>query len=189
MLHFFAIMKVNPPSCRFEITCVIPILLARFAGITGALDRRRSLAREMRGYSRFHLGIGRPSTVNHNFARKDKRKWPRLKLAIPVFVRSRDGDGRDSLEFATAINISPGGALVVARRSVNKSAWISLEIPSAPISSIPGLPRSSRTMRAKAVWINRLDDYHLLGLKFARPLGTDAAAAPRMRLRKAPSTV
>jgi hypothetical protein len=44
-------------------------------------------------------------------------------------------------------------------------------------------------MRAKAVWISHLDDYHLLGLKFARPLGTDAIAAPRVRLRKARSTV
>jgi len=112
-----------------------------------------------------------------------------LKLAIPVFVRTSGGDGKDSLEFATAINISPGGALIVARRSVTKSAWISLEIPSAPITSIPGLPRSSRTMRAKAIWINHLDDYHLLGLKFTRPLATDAIAAPRLRLRKAPSTV
>jgi len=127
--------------------------------------------------------------VNHSFSRKDQRKWPRLKLAIPVFVRARGGDGKDSLEFATAINISPGGALVVSRRSVTKSAWISLEIPSAPIAAVPGMPRSSRAMRAKAVWINHLDDYHLLGLKFARPLGTDAIAVPRLRLRKARSAM
>lgn len=149
----------------------------------------RSLAREMRGYDRFHPVFWTASTVNLGFSRKDKRKWPRLRLAIPVFVRTRDGDGKDSLEFATAINISPGGALVVARRSVTKSAWISLEIPSAPITPVPGLPRSARTMRAKAVWVNHLDDYHLLGLKFARPLGTDAIAVPRMRLRKARSAV
>jgi len=127
--------------------------------------------------------------VNHSFSRKDQRKGPRLKLAIPVFVRARGGDGKDSLEFATAINISPGGALVVSRRSVTKSAWISLEIPSAPIAAVPGMPRSSRAMRAKAVWINHLDDYHLLGLKFARPLGTDAIAVPRLRLRKARSAM
>jgi hypothetical protein len=112
-----------------------------------------------------------------------------LKLAIPVFVRTRGEDGKDSLEFATAINISPGGALVVARRSLAKSAWVSLEIPSAPIAPVDGMPRSSRTIRAKAVWVNHLDDYHLLGLKFARPLGTDAIGVPRMRLRKARSAM
>ncbi|MBZ5658369.1 MAG: PilZ domain-containing protein [Acidobacteriia bacterium] len=112
-----------------------------------------------------------------------------MNLAIPVFVRTRGGDGKDSLEFATAINISPGGALVVARRSLAKSASLSLEIPSAPIAAVRGMPRSARAIRAKAVWVNHLEDYHLLGLKFARPLGTDAVATPRMRLRKASSAV
>ncbi|MBZ5548257.1 MAG: hypothetical protein LAO22_09965 [Acidobacteriia bacterium] len=112
-----------------------------------------------------------------------------MKLAIPVFVRTRGADGKDSLEFATAINVSPGGALVVARRSLTKSAWVSLEIPSAPIAPVHGMPRSARTIRAKAMWISHLDDYHLLGLKFARPLGTDGIRAPRVRLRKARSAV
>ena len=127
--------------------------------------------------------------MNHSFSRKDQRKWPRLKLAIPVFVRTPGEDGKDSLEFATAINISPGGALVVVRRSLTKAAWVSLEIPSAPIAPVPGMPRSSRAIRAKAVWIKHLADYRLLGLKFARPLSSDTAGAPRLRLRKAPSEV
>ena len=103
---------------------------------------------------------------------KDARKSVRLQLAIPVFVRSRDASGNDSLEFATALNISAGGALVVVRRSLPKSAVISLEIPSVPIGPASGLPNSSRVLQAKAVWVAHLDDYHLLGLKFARPLST-----------------
>ena len=39
-------------------------------------------------------------------------------------------------------------------------------------------------MQAKAVWVDHLDDYHLLGLKFARPLHTDAAAVSGQHLRK-----
>jgi len=42
---------------------------------------------------------------------KERRKWPRLSLAIPVFVRSRDERGKDLLEFATALNVSAGGFL------------------------------------------------------------------------------
>ena len=122
-------------------------------------------------------------------SKKEERKWARLHLAIPVFVRARDGNGKDCLEFATAINISPGGALVVVRRSLPKSALISLEIPSAPIGPAKGLKTSSRVMQAKAVWVRHLDDYHLLGLKFARPLSTDAAAISGRRLRKASSAV
>jgi hypothetical protein len=112
-----------------------------------------------------------------------------LRLAIPVFVRARDGSGKDSLEFATAINISAGGALVVVRRSLPKSALVSVEIPSAPIGPTNGLKTSSRIMQAKAVWVGHLDDYHLLGLKFTRPLNTDAVAVPGRHLRKVRTAV
>jgi len=127
--------------------------------------------------------------VSNSLLKKKERKWPRLQLAIPVFVRTCDGSGKDSLEFATALNISPGGALVVVRRSLPKSAPVSLEIPSAPIGPVKGLKASLRIMQAKAVWIAHLDDYHLLGLKFARHLNTDAAAVSGKHLRKAGSAV
>jgi len=127
--------------------------------------------------------------VPHCLSKKEERKWARLQLAIPVFIRTHDGNGKDSLEFATAIDISPGGALVVVRRSLPKSALVSLEIPSAPIGPANGLKTPSRIMQAKTVWVAHLDDYHLLGLKFARPLSTDAAAVSGKHLRKARSAV
>ena len=120
--------------------------------------------------------------------KKEQRKWARLDLAIPVFIRTRDGNGRDSLEFATAINISPGGALVVARRSVAKMALVSLEIPSAPIGPA-AVKNSSRILHAKAVWVTHLDNHHLVGLKFSRALSTNTATVPRKHLRKASSAV
>lgn len=120
---------------------------------------------------------------------RERRKWARLQIAIPVFVRSKDENGKDSLEFATAVNIGAGGALVVVRRSLTKSAAVSLEIPSAPLGPAGGLPRSSRSMRAKTVWISHLDGYHLLGLKFTRPLVTEAHTVPRSLRRKAASVL
>lgn len=127
--------------------------------------------------------------VSRNSPSKERRKWARLQLAIPVFVRSRDESGKDTLEFATAVNICAGGALVVVRRSVPAAALVSLEIPSAPLGPAGSLPRSSRAMRAKTVWISHLNGCHLLGLKFARPLGTDGTGVPRTLRRKAASAV
>ena len=127
--------------------------------------------------------------MRRSLLKKEERKWPRLQLAIPVFIRTRDRNDKDSLEFATAVNISPGGALVVVRRSLPKSALVSLEIPSAPIGPANSLRTSSRIMQAKAVWVAHLDDYHLLGLKFARPLNTDAAAVSGKHLRRTGSAV
>jgi hypothetical protein len=127
--------------------------------------------------------------LSTNSPRKEQRKWSRLHLAIPVFVRSRDENNRESLEFATAVNISAGGALVVVRRSLAKSSPVSLEIPSAPIGSAQGTRRSSRAIRARTVWVAHLNDYHLLGLKFIRPLTTDTPLAASPRLRKARTVV
>ena len=64
--------------------------------------------------------------------------------------------------------------MVVVRRSWPKSTPISLEIPSAPLGPADGLPSFARVIRAKTVWVNHLDDYHLMGLKFTRPLNTDS---------------
>jgi len=122
--------------------------------------------------------------VSSSASKKEERKWGRLQLAIPVFIRTHDASGKDCLEFATAINISAGGALVVVRRSLPKLTPVSVEIPSAPMGPTDGLKTSSRIMQAKAVWVGHLDDYHLLGLKFARPLNTDAAAVSGRHLRK-----
>ncbi len=125
--------------------------------------------------------------MTRNSPNRERRKWTRLHLAIPVFVRSRDENGKDFLEFATAVNIGAGGALVVVRRSLPKSAVISLEIPSAPLGPANGLPLSSKAMRAKAVWVTHLNGYHLMGVKFGRPLNTEKTPIPRTPRRKAAS--
>jgi hypothetical protein len=111
----------------------------------------------------------------------ERRKWPRLPLAIPVFVRSRDDKGREFLEFATALNVSAGGMLVATRRVIPDVAQIRLEIPSAPVAALAQSPRSSRTLRAKTLRTTPAEGYYLLGLKFSRPLQEDATNGTRKR--------
>lgn len=101
---------------------------------------------------------------------QERRQWPRLPLAIPVFVRSRDDTGKEFLEFATALNVSAGGALVAVRRSLPASAQVILEIPSAPLAATTSLPKASRTLRARTVRVIHAEGYHLVGMKFSRPL-------------------
>jgi len=100
----------------------------------------------------------------------ESRKWSRLPLAIPVFVRSKEPGGRESLEFATALNVSAGGALLAVRRSLPLSAQVLLEIPSAPL--VPGatLPKASHILPARTLRITHADSYHLVAMKFARSL-------------------
>src|ERR1700752_3558365 len=117
----------------------------------------------------------------------DRREWPRLPLAIPVFVRGRDDKGKEFLEFATSLNVSAGEMLVAIRRVLPAIAQIRLEIPSAPVAAMAPLPRAARTLNAKTLRTTPAEGYSLLGLKFSRPLAL--APTPTTRRRKLTSTV
>jgi hypothetical protein len=112
----------------------------------------------------------------------ERRKWTRLPLAIPVFVRSRDDKGKELLEFATALNVSAGGMLVAVRRVLTSSAQILLEIPSAPLAALAALPTASRNLRARALRTTHAEGYHLLGLKFSKPLLASVNGARQRKL-------
>jgi PilZ domain len=118
----------------------------------------------------------------------ERRKWPRLPIAIPVFVRSRDEKGKEILEFATALNVSAGGALVAVRRSLPLSTQVLLEIPSAPLAVANSLPKAARNLRARTMRVTHADGYHLVGLKFSRPL-VEPPASRTSRPRKATSAL
>jgi len=110
------------------------------------------------------------SATNGGRSASERRKWARLPLAIPVFVRSRDEKGKEFLEFATSLNVSAGGMLVAIRRVLPAIAQIRLEIPSAPVAALALLPRASRTLSARTLRTTPAEGYYLLGLKFSRPL-------------------
>ena len=119
--------------------------------------------------------------------RSERRKWSRLPLAIPVFVRSRDEKGNEFLEFATALNVSAGGMLIALRRILPFRRPIQLEIPSSPVA-LSMMPRVSRSLRARALRHTPAEGFYLLGLKFSRPL-VGAPSANGSRRRKLASAV
>jgi len=118
----------------------------------------------------------------------ERRKWARLPLAIPVFVRSRDEKGMEFLEFATALNVSAGGMLIAVRRILPTSAHLELEIPSAPVAAMTFLPKASRHLRARTLRTTPVQGYCLLGLKFSRPLLYESSSH-KTRQRKLVSAV
>jgi len=100
----------------------------------------------------------------------ERRKFQRLPLSIPVFVRGVDDSGKEFLEFATALNISAGGILLATRRSIPKSANLALEIPVAPLPTDTVSSQSIRSLKAKLVRVTHGERSHLLGLKFTRAI-------------------
>lgn len=100
----------------------------------------------------------------------ERRKHQRLPLSIPVFVRGVDDEGKEFLEFATALNISAGGILLATRRSLPKSGSLSLEIPVAPLPPTAVSSQSVRSLKARLVRVTHGDRCHLLGLRFTKAL-------------------
>ena len=87
-----------------------------------------------------------------------------------MLLRGRDSEGKEFLEFATALNVSAGGALLATRRFLPPFSAIGLEVPSAPLPRTRALPRAVRRLRARLLRVTVVDGYQLWGLKFSSPL-------------------
>ncbi len=119
----------------------------------------------------------------------ERRKWHRLPLALPVFLRSVDGAGKESLEFATGLNVSAGGMLVASRRALPLTGQALLEIPVAPFALPSSASKVSRKLQARIVRVVHGQDFHLIGMRFQRPLADGSMARPpakRKPLAKTP---
>ncbi|HKW19431.1 MAG TPA: PilZ domain-containing protein [Terriglobales bacterium] len=118
----------------------------------------------------------------------ERRIWARLPLHVPLFVRTRNRDGKDFLEFATALNISAGGALVALHASVRPRAQVLVEIPMAPLPRAIPVRKSSRHLRARIARVIHADGYNLVALRFLQPLQS-SEKHPKARRRKPASAM
>jgi len=111
-------------------------------------------------------------------------------LALPVFLRSVGSDGKESLEFATGLNVSAGGILVATRRALPLGTHTLLEIPVAPFTLPAKAPKTTRKLQAKIVRIVHGDDFHLVGMRFQRPLtaSTTLQRSPKKAMARKRST-
>ncbi len=98
------------------------------------------------------------------------RRFERIPLAIPVFVRGRDRQGKEFLEFTTALNVSSGGVLLATRQDMPRSSRVVLEVPAAPVPASARTPKFVRSAEARLVRLAHSNGCHLWGLKFTRPL-------------------
>ena|SRR5690348_5384082 len=108
--------------------------------------------------------------VKRSVPTKERRHWARLSLAIPVFVRGINGQGREFLEFSTLLNESAGGVLLAMRKPLRLWSRVSLEIPCSQLLKSEKLRRVVRRLRVRVIRITYVEGWNLCGLQFARPL-------------------
>ena len=123
-----------------------------------------------------HISLEMSLTMNGS----ERRRWERLPLAIPVFVRGIEPNGKQFIEFATALDISVGGALLAIQRHLPPGSRIMLEIPCTPVP-LSKNSQQNQNFKAKLVRVTKGDDCHLLGLKFHRPMAANKTAAKRKK--------
>jgi len=110
----------------------------------------------------------------HHTEQHERRRWDRLPISVPFFIRVDQENGEEFLEFATALNLSAGGALLASRKYLDPGTAVRLEIPVALVNKAQ-LPRSVSLLHAKVLRCTPDRRYFLLGFEFKTPLlnGTD----------------
>lgn len=66
----------------------------------------------------------------------ERRKFDRVRLQVPLFIRGTDAQGKEFLELAKTLDISCSGARIVTTKSLQNQKIVQLTVP-AP------LPRSA----------------------------------------------
>lgn len=66
----------------------------------------------------------------------ERRRFDRVRLQVPLFIRGTDADGKEFLELAKTLDISCSGARIVTAKSLQNQKIVQLTVP-AP------LPRSA----------------------------------------------
>jgi c-di-GMP-binding flagellar brake protein YcgR len=105
----------------------------------------------------------------------ERRRWYRLPICFPVFVRWIDERQRKSEELATTVNISAGGVLLAMYHGVQVGNGLSIQIPNAAIASEIPHSDSVNHLSAEVLRVENRDKVHVIAAKFMPPLAGSAA--------------
>ena len=99
----------------------------------------------------------------------ERRRWPRLALVIPVFVRGTDNQGNEILEFGSILNVSAGGVLFASRKYLRPHSKIFLEIP-VGLAAGPPAGQTQRRFQARVLRTVSMARSYWCAARFRLPL-------------------
>lgn len=102
---------------------------------------------------------------------KDKRRWQRLPLGIPIVIKGATEHKEPLTEFGTTTNIGAGGVLLATRTPLPVGRRILLQIPAGFPEQRPRV-RTQRRFRARVLRVVRQDHWYLCAAAFSSPLET-----------------
>lgn len=104
-------------------------------------------------------------------AYEEQRRFQRIRLQVPLFVRGRDVHGEQFLELAKTLDISALGAFITCPRALSVNDVITLTIPAPSITSSALVPSGMPPIQARVKRQQAAGDVHLIGVEFLKPIG------------------
>jgi hypothetical protein len=101
---------------------------------------------------------------------EERRRFQRLHLQIPLFIRGKDANGQAFVELAKALDISALGALVTSPKPVNLGDYITLTIPAPSITSSALVPAGMPPIQGRVRRQHEAGDIFLVGIEFVKPI-------------------
>ena len=102
---------------------------------------------------------------------EERRRFRRINLQIPLFIRGKDSHGEQFLELAKTLDISGLGACIASPRGLAVADYVTLTIPAPSITSSALVPNGMPPIQARVRRQQEMGDVFLLGVEFLKPLG------------------
>ena len=99
-----------------------------------------------------------------------RRRSPRIRLQVPVFVRGTDTSGSEFIELTKTLNISATGACIASTHILRPEQLIHLTIPAPSPASSSVVPSETPPITARVLRQDIAGDMRLFGLEFLRSL-------------------
>jgi len=98
------------------------------------------------------------------------RRSPRIRLQVPVFIRSTDSSGIAFIELTKTLNISATGACIASTYPLRADQVLQLTIPAPSTTQSSTVPHETPPISAKILRQESAGDMRLFGIEFLRPL-------------------
>jgi len=100
----------------------------------------------------------------------ERRRYQRIRLQVPLFIRGTDAHGEQFMELAKALDFSALGAFITCSRLLTIGEIVTLTIPAPSITSTALVPAGMPPIQAKVRRQQEAGDLRLSGVEFLKPL-------------------
>ncbi|MBS1864962.1 MAG: PilZ domain-containing protein [Acidobacteria bacterium] len=99
-----------------------------------------------------------------------QRRFPRIRLQVPIFLRGLDASGVEFVELTKTLNISASGACIASNHLLHLDQVVHLTIPTPAASSSGLVPNETPPITAKVLRQQAAGELRLFGVEFLKTL-------------------